>query len=98
MTRGQIYESEVLGIRIVLEKKGEEVIGSVEYPSHLDQFASAVHIHKNVGGTPGPILSWLCTSKEWDSGVLQNTPGKKLSILCRSWLLFECTTWNSICI
>ena len=33
---------------------------------------SAVHIHQNKNGKPGPILSWIATTPEWQSGVLQN--------------------------
>jgi hypothetical protein len=35
----------------------------------------AVHIHTNDNGNPGPILAWLGTSKQWQAGVKQNTPG-----------------------
>ena len=37
---------------------------------------SAMHIHINDNGKPGPIIAWLVTTNEWNSGVLQNTPGK----------------------
>lgn len=37
---------------------------------------SAIHIHINNNGKPGPIIAWLATTGEWKSGVLQNTPGK----------------------
>jgi hypothetical protein len=37
---------------------------------------SAVHIHNNNNGAPGQIIAWLGTSDEWQSGVVQNTPGK----------------------
>lgn len=40
--------------------------------------ASAVHIHANNNGMPGPILAWLATSPEWKAGVKQNTPGTNL--------------------
>ena len=33
---------------------------------------SAVHIHQNKNGKPGPILSWIATTPRWQSGVLQN--------------------------
>ena len=33
---------------------------------------SAIHIHQNKNGKPGPILSWIATTPEWNSGVLQN--------------------------
>jgi hypothetical protein len=36
---------------------------------------SAIHIHVNNKGMPGPILAWLGTTKEWNLGVAQNTPG-----------------------
>jgi hypothetical protein len=36
---------------------------------------SAIHIHTNNNGYPGQILAWLGTSKEWQQGVAQNTPG-----------------------
>lgn len=36
---------------------------------------SAIHIHTNNNGSPGPILAWLGTSNEWQHGVAQNTPG-----------------------
>ena len=37
---------------------------------------SAIHIHTNDNGKPGPIIAWLATTSDWKSGVLQNTPGK----------------------
>lgn len=37
---------------------------------------SAIHIHTNDNGSPGPIIAWLGTSQEWQQGVVQNTPGK----------------------
>ena len=36
---------------------------------------SAIHIHTNDNGKPGPIIAWLATTSEWKSGVFQNTPG-----------------------
>ena len=36
---------------------------------------SAIHIHTNNHGKPGPIIAWLATTSEWKSGVFQNTPG-----------------------
>lgn len=36
---------------------------------------SAIHIHVNDNGMPGPILAWLGTSEAWQRGVAQNTPG-----------------------
>ena len=33
---------------------------------------SAVHIHQNKNGKPGPILSWIATTHQWNAGVLQN--------------------------
>jgi len=36
---------------------------------------SAIHIHTNNNGMPGPILAWLGTTTEWQHGVAQNTPG-----------------------
>lgn len=46
------------------------------------QGISAIHIHTNNNGMPGPILAWLATSPEWDSGVLQNTPKTNLPCCC----------------
>lgn len=37
------------------------------------QGVSAVHIHSAVDGEP--ILVWLATSREWNEGVAQGTPG-----------------------
>jgi hypothetical protein len=37
---------------------------------------SAIHIHNNDNGSPGQIIAWLGTSDEWQTGVVQNTPGK----------------------
>jgi len=37
---------------------------------------SAIHIHNNNNGAPGQIIAWLGTTDEWQTGVLQNTPGK----------------------
>lgn len=39
---------------------------------------SAIHIHVNDNGKPGPILAWLGTTLEWNSGTVQNTPGTNL--------------------
>ena len=36
---------------------------------------SAVHIHQNKNGKPGTILSWVASSNQWNSGVLQNKRG-----------------------
>lgn len=36
---------------------------------------SAIHIHVNNNGMPGPILAWLGTTDEWQQGITQNTPG-----------------------
>ena len=36
---------------------------------------SAIHIHANDNGSPGPILGWLGTTKQWQNGVKQNTHG-----------------------
>ena len=33
---------------------------------------SAVHIHQNKNGKPGPILSWIATTPRWQDGILQN--------------------------
>ncbi len=46
---------------------------------------SGIHIHTNENGNPGPIIAWLATSKEWQHGVLQNTPltnGSASSYFC----------------
>lgn len=32
---------------------------------------SALHIHVNKNGSPGPVLAWLGTTKEWQRGVAQ---------------------------
>jgi hypothetical protein len=51
----------------------------IEYILTEDIFkdhVTAVHIHSNQNGQPGPILLWLLTSPQWQSGVLQLTPGK----------------------
>jgi len=36
---------------------------------------SAIHIHVNHNGMPGPILAWLATSDAWTNGVAQNVQG-----------------------
>ena len=36
---------------------------------------SAIHIHANKDGSPGPILAWLGTTEAWQNGVKQNTSG-----------------------
>jgi hypothetical protein len=36
---------------------------------------SALHIHVNNNGMPGPILGWLGTTEAWQRGVAQNTAG-----------------------
>jgi len=38
------------------------------------QDLSGIHIHTNNDGMSGPILAWLGTSIEWNSGITQNTP------------------------
>jgi hypothetical protein len=37
---------------------------------------SALHIHTNKNGSPGPIIAWLGTSNQWQHGVAQNKTGK----------------------
>ena len=49
---------------------------------------SAIHIHTNNNGMPGPILAWLGTSHEWQHGVAQNTPGSNAPC---------CTEDNPLC-
>jgi len=49
---------------------------------------SAIHIHVNNNGMPGPILAWLGTTKEWQLGVAQNTPGSNSPC---------CYTQNPLC-
>jgi hypothetical protein len=49
---------------------------------------SAIHIHTNDNGSPGPIIAWLVTSKEWQLGVTQNTPGENLPC---------CSSTNKMC-
>jgi len=49
---------------------------------------SAIHIHTNNNGSPGPILAWLGTSHEWQHGVAQNTPGSNAPC---------CTEDNPLC-
>jgi len=39
------------------------------------QGVSAIHIHANENGSPGPILGWLGTTQQWQDGVKQNTAG-----------------------
>jgi hypothetical protein len=34
---------------------------------------SAIHIHTNNKGSPGPVLAWLGTTEEWQRGVAQTT-------------------------
>ena len=36
---------------------------------------SAIHIHVNHNGMPGPVLAWLATSNAWTNGVAQNVQG-----------------------
>ena len=36
---------------------------------------SAIHIHANDNGSPGPILGWMGTTQQWQDGVKQNTAG-----------------------
>jgi len=49
---------------------------------------SAIHIHANDNGSPGPIIAWLVTSNEWQLGVTQNTPGENLPC---------CSSTNKLC-
>ena len=39
---------------------------------------SAIHIHVNDNGSPGPVLAWLGTTPEWQNGTVQNTPGTNI--------------------
>ena len=50
---------------------------------------SAIHIHTNNNGSPGPVLAWLGTSNEWQHGVAQNTPGSNAPC---------CTDDNPLCV
>ena len=50
---------------------------------------SGVHIHVNNNGQSGPILAWLGTTTAWQTGVLQNTPGKNSPC---------CTKNNTLCV
>jgi hypothetical protein len=49
---------------------------------------SAIHIHVNNNGKPGPILAWLGTTNEWQLGVAQNTPGSNAPC---------CSKYNRLC-
>jgi hypothetical protein len=53
---------------------GETLYITINYKDLKD--VSAVHIHTNNNGSPGPIIAWLGTTDEWQQGVTQNTPGK----------------------
>jgi hypothetical protein len=53
---------------------GNTLYVTVNYKNLKD--VSAVHIHTNNNGSPGPIIAWLGTTEEWQQGVTQNTPGK----------------------
>lgn len=52
---------------------GQTLYVTVNYKNLAD--VSAVHIHTNNNGSPGPIIAWLGTTEEWQQGVKQNTPG-----------------------
>lgn len=54
---------------------------------------SGIHIHTNDDGMSGPILAWLGTSIEWNSGITQNTP--LTNYPCCSG---DCQTNNNMCL
>jgi hypothetical protein len=47
---------------------------SMKYEAKLKNTknVSAVHIHQNKNGKPGPILSWIATTPQWNAGIMQN--------------------------
>ena len=47
---------------------------TVNYKNLSD--VSALHIHTNKNGSPGPIIAWLGTTNQWQHGVAQNKSGK----------------------
>jgi len=47
---------------------------TVHYKNLSD--VSALHIHTNNNGSPGPIIAWLGTTNTWQNGVTQNKSGK----------------------
>lgn len=62
--------------QILVKDDGERFIVKAVFSDLIKNDISAVHIHSNVNGSPGPILVWLLTSQKWQNGVLQQTPAK----------------------
>ena len=60
--------------KVTYSVNGDEITINASF-GNLDK-VSAVHIHTNDNGKPGAIIAWLATTDEWQSGVIQNTPGK----------------------
>lgn len=55
---------------------------------------SGIHIHTNNDGESGPILAWLGTSVEWNSGITQNTPLTNYPCCNES----SCQSTNKMCL
>ena len=53
---------------------GQTLYITVNYKNLSD--VSALHIHTNNNGSPGPIIAWLGTTNEWQQGVTQNKSSK----------------------
>ena len=72
----QIYtaNSKYVDVSLIINSDKETMKINVNYKDLNG--VSAIHIHNNNNGKPGQIIGWLGTSKEWQQGVLQNTPGK----------------------
>lgn len=71
----QIYtaNSKYVDVSLTINSVKESMKINVNYKDLKG--VSAIHIHNNNNGSPGQIIAWLGTSKEWQHGVLQNTPG-----------------------
>jgi hypothetical protein len=63
-------------VEFTTSEDGDTIFINVNYKDLTG--VSAIHIHTNNHGSPGPILAWLGTSNEWQHGVAQNTPGSNM--------------------
>ena len=63
-----------LGVHVDLDCGETSCKGTARFTKRAGRLTAA-HIHKNVGGKPGPILHWLGTTSKWNHGAHQMTPG-----------------------
>jgi hypothetical protein len=69
----QIYTSQNKYADVTFKANNNVMYVTIKYKDLAG--VSAIHIHANENGSPGPILGWLGTTQQWQDGVKQNTPG-----------------------